>query len=186
MVEIKLLTTLARADMLQVMSGYTSTERYAASVEETDALTTFQLRLEALPQPYTRDFRSGLTAEDMQRYQGLLAQGLSLGAYAAGQLAGVAIGGAEEWNGTLWIWEFHVAPTFQGRGIGRSLMDRLADLARPAGLRTLRVETQNTNVPAIRFYRRVGFRMEAVDISFYTNHDLDSGEVAVFLKRRLD
>lgn len=186
MVEIKVLTSLDRSDMLQVMSGYTSPERFAVSVEERDALITFQLRLETLPQPYTRDFRSGLTAEDMQRYQGLLPQGFSLGAYAADQLAGAAIAGAEDWNGTLWIWEFHVAPSFQGRGIGRNLMDRLAELARAAGLRTLRVETQNTNVPAIRFYRRVGFRMEAVDVSFYTNHDLDGGEVAVFLKRRLD
>ena len=60
-----------------------------------------------------------------------------------------------------------------------------AESGRAAGLRTMRVETQNTNVRAIRFYRRVGLQTDAVDITFYTNHDLEGGEVAVFMKRRL-
>jgi ribosomal protein S18 acetylase RimI-like enzyme len=50
----------------------------------------------------------------------------------------------------------------------------------------MRVETQNTNVPAIRFYRSLGFHLEGIDVSFYSNDDLTSGEVALFLKRRLD
>lgn len=186
MLEIQPFTALSRADLLQVMSGYTSRERYAVSLEESDALTTFHLRLESLPQPYTRDFRSGLTVEDLERYQALIPQGLTLGAWVDGQLAGLAVAGAETWNATLWIWEFHVAPAYQGLGIGRRLMDALAERARPLGLRTLRVETQNTNVPAIRFYRKAGFHLQALDVSFYTNDDLTSGEVAVFLKRRLD
>jgi ribosomal protein S18 acetylase RimI-like enzyme len=186
MIDIQVLTTLAEIDLLQVMSGYNSHERYAVSVEETEPLTTFQLRLERLSQPYTRDFRSGLTLGDIQRYLQLLPQGLCLAAWVDGQVAGIAIAGAEIWNGTLWIWEFHVAPAFQRMGVGRRLMDTLAQLARARGLRTLRVETQNTNVPAIRFYRSLGFHLEGIDVSFYSNDDLTSGEVALFLKRRLD
>ena len=94
--------------------------------------------------------------------------------------------GRRQWNRTLWIWEFHIHPAFHGQGIGRRLMDAMADTGRSAGMRTLRVETQNTNVPAIRFYRSLGFHIEGIDVSFYSNDDLTSGEVALFLKRRLD
>jgi ribosomal protein S18 acetylase RimI-like enzyme len=46
-------------------------------------------------------------------------------------------------------------------------------------------ETQNTNVPAIRFYRALGFTVDGIDVSLYTNDDLARGEVALFLKKRL-
>ncbi|MDE2700419.1 MAG: hypothetical protein OXI23_16220 [Gemmatimonadota bacterium] len=39
-------------------------------------------------------------------------------------------------------------------------------------------------MPAIDFYRGVGFEVEGVDLSYYTNSDVD-GEVAVFMKRKL-
>ncbi len=39
---------------------------------------------------------------------------------------------------------------------------------------------------AIRFYRAVGYRMEGVDISYYSNEDTMRGRtVGVFMKRRL-
>ena len=64
-------------------------------------------------------------------------------------------------------------------------MDELAVLARTAGLRALAVETQNTNVAAIHFYRSCGFTLEGIDLSYYTNTDLEDGEIAIFLKRKL-
>jgi ribosomal protein S18 acetylase RimI-like enzyme len=81
--------------------------------------------------------------------------------------------------------EFHVAESYRRMGIGQQLMDRLAERAAPAGLSAMVVETQSTNVPAIRFYRKAGFVLEGIDISYYTNHDYPDGEMAVFLKRRL-
>lgn len=186
MIEIKPLLTLDQATLHQVVSGYTSVERYAVRLAESDAVTTFQLSLEKLPRPYVKDFRAGFSTQNVERYQEILQEGLSLGAWQGDQLVGVGIAGAEAWNHTLWIWEFHIQPAFHGQGIGRRLMDAMADAGRSAGMRTLRVETQNTNVPAIRFYRSLGFHIEGIDVSFYSNDDLTSGEVALFLKRRLD
>ena len=34
-------------------------------------------------------------------------------------------------------------------------------------------------------YRRLGFRLEGIDLSHYTNADYPDGEVAVFMKRRV-
>lgn len=170
----------------KVLTGYVSPWRYRVEISETDAETTFSLQLEKLPQPYIKSFINELTADDLDSYRQYAEQGLSLAAYAQGHLVGMAIAAAERWNRTLWIWEFHVLPSAQKLGVGRMMMDELTDRGQKAGLRTLRVEAQNTNVPAIRFYRRVGFHLEALDTSFYTNHDLESGEVALFLKRRLE
>jgi ribosomal protein S18 acetylase RimI-like enzyme len=97
----------------------------------------------------------------------------------------IAIAEARRWNRTLWVWEFHVAPDYHYQGIGRQLMEALAEKARSADLRVMVCETQNTNVPAISFYRQVGFSIEGIDLSYYTNHDLTAGEVAIFMKRKL-
>ena len=97
-----------------------------------------------------------------------------------------ADGERREWNGTLWVHEFHVRPEVQRRGIGRQLMDELARRAAAAGLRALTLETQNTNVAAIRFYRALGLSIEGIDVGYYSNDDLGpQGTVAVFMRRRL-
>ena len=43
----------------------------------------------------------------------------------------------------------------------------MLDRARPDHLGLVIIETQNTNVSAIRFYRRLGFTLEAIDIGHY-------------------
>ena len=61
----------------------------------------------------------------------------------------------------------------------------MAQKGRAAGLRTLVCETRNTNVPAIRFYRKLGLDLEGIDLSYYSNTDYPDGEIAVFMKKRL-
>jgi ribosomal protein S18 acetylase RimI-like enzyme len=61
----------------------------------------------------------------------------------------------------------------------------LVGKGRAAGLRTLLCETQSTNVPAIRFYRKMGFELEGLDLSHYRNTDYPDGEMAVFMKKPL-
>ena len=137
-------------------------------------------------EPITLPFRR--TPDVVEYYQEVLAHGLSLGVYdsAAGErLIGVAIADAQAWNGTLLVWEFHLEPAYRGRGIGRRMMEALAERAAAAGLRVISVETSTTNVPAMRFYRRVGFSIDSLDLSFYSNDDVDKGDVVVFMKRKL-
>jgi ribosomal protein S18 acetylase RimI-like enzyme len=65
------------------------------------------------------------------------------------------------------------------------LMECVAEKAKGAGFRTIVCETQNTNVMAIKIYRKLGFRLEGIDISCYSNSDYPDGEIAVLMKRRL-
>jgi ribosomal protein S18 acetylase RimI-like enzyme len=52
------------------------------------------------------------------------------------------------------IWDIRVSPEFRGKGIGAALFAAAEELARLRNCREIRVETQNTNVAACRFYQR--------------------------------
>ncbi|HEV7127979.1 MAG TPA: GNAT family N-acetyltransferase, partial [Ktedonobacterales bacterium] len=65
------------------------------------------------------------------------------------------------------------------------LMETMVAHARTHGLRCLVCETQTTNMPAIQFYRAQGFAIDGLDLSLYTNHDREHGEVAIFMRRQL-
>lgn len=53
-----------------------------------------------------------------------------------------------------------VLETHRARGIGRTLMARLEDWARVAGIRRLQLPVVTTNEPAIALYRKSGFVVE--------------------------
>jgi ribosomal protein S18 acetylase RimI-like enzyme len=185
MIEIRTLSTLDAGDLRRIITGYTAAERYRVDHTESEAETRFTLRLESLPQPVEKCYHE-TDAETIERYRAALPLGFSVGAYEGDVLVGLAIAEPQAWNNSLWVWEFHVAPTHRGRGIGRQCMEAVVKRAQLAGLRVIVCETQSTNVPAIHFYRRMGFRLEGIDLSYYTNADWPDGEVAVFMKRRLD
>ncbi len=54
------------------------------------------------------------------------------------------------------LWDIRVHPDARRRGIGSELFKHAANWARGQGLRQLKIETQNINVPACRFYARQG------------------------------
>lgn len=60
------------------------------------------------------------------------------------------------------LWDLRVLPDARRLGVGRALVEAVASAARHAGAAALRVETQNVNVPACRFYRACDFRLEQV------------------------
>jgi ribosomal protein S18 acetylase RimI-like enzyme len=69
--------------------------------------------------------------------------------------------------------------------VGKRLMESVIELAKSKGFRAVVLETQNTNVPAIEFYMKCGFELDGIDLSYYTNNDVESGELAFFMKRKL-
>jgi len=61
------------------------------------------------------------------------------------------------------LWDLRVRPEVRSAGIGTDLYRAVEDWARNRGCRTLKVETQNVNVPACRFYARMGCTLGAID-----------------------
>jgi GNAT superfamily N-acetyltransferase len=182
-ISIQLLTQIETTQLRALITGYTSTEKYNVTKIETENRTTINLEIQTLDQPYIKKWVHDAEMED--HYLSILNQGLSFGLYNRDDWVGVAIGEKRAWNRSLWVWEFLIHPDYQGKGWGRKLMDTLAKAALQAGCRVMVCETQNTNIPAIRFYRKLGFEIGGVDLSYYTNQDLTNFEVAIFMKRYL-
>jgi ribosomal protein S18 acetylase RimI-like enzyme len=184
-VTIRPLTAFHADDLKAIMPGYSARERYVITRSETTDLITFQLRLVTLPVPFVKHWDYHDQAM-LDPYHACVKAGLSVGAFDGDQIVGIAICEAQLWNRSLNIWQFGVAPTHRQQGIGRALMNAAAERAIEQNLRVMVAETQNTNVAAIRFYRAVGFELHGLDLSYYTNNDLDKGEVALFMKRKCD
>jgi streptothricin acetyltransferase len=66
------------------------------------------------------------------------------------------------------LWDIRVRPESRRQGLGQQLFRQAADWARARGCRQLKVETQNINVPACRFYAAQGCRLGAIHRHAYT------------------
>ncbi len=60
------------------------------------------------------------------------------------------------------LWDIRVAPEARGQGVGSALFRTAEAWARARGCRQLKVETQNVNVAACRFYARQGCELRAI------------------------
>ena len=184
LIEIRPLTQLDTSRFHELSAGYTSSFVYQVNKSENDAQTTISLHLQELESAYEKLWEPDTNTDT--RYRQVIKQGLSLGVYDGDRLVGIAIAEKQAWNRTLWVWEFHIDSDYRGRGLGRQLMGNMAAVGKKVGCRVMVCETQNTNVPAIRFYRKMGFEVGAIDLSYYTNKDVTDFEVAVFMKRFID
>jgi GNAT superfamily N-acetyltransferase len=65
------------------------------------------------------------------------------------------------------LWDIRVAPDRRGCGLGAMLFRATEDWARARECVGLKVETQNVNVPACRFYQRQGCVLSSVQVGAY-------------------
>ena len=184
MIHTEPLTALSLTDLKRVASGYSSDSKYIVAYTEKEGCASFDLRLVPLDKPYVKAY-DHFDDETIRQYEKVLNGGYSFGAYDGDLLVGLVVAKVQEWNRSVSVLEFHVAEEYRNTGIGRRLMECPAEKARRAGFRAIVCETQNTNATAIKIYRKLGFRLEGIDISYYSNNDYPDGEIAVFMKRRL-
>jgi ribosomal protein S18 acetylase RimI-like enzyme len=184
MIDIRPLEQLNPADLFRLVTGYTSHAKYQVSNKVSNNQFVLTLELVSLSQPYHKIY-DHLDSETLDHYRQVPAFGFSFSTYDLEQCVGIALAEPRLWNKSLWVSELHVAETHRRRGVGRQLVDALAKKGREAGLRALVCETQNTNVPALQFYLQVGFTLEGIDLSYYSNDDFPDGEIAIFMKKRL-
>ena len=65
------------------------------------------------------------------------------------------------------LWDIRVSPEAQGQGVGSALFREAEAWAKAKGCQQLKVETQNINVVACRFYARQGCELGAVNHKAY-------------------
>ena len=80
------------------------------------------------------------------------------------------------------LWDLRVAPEYRGRGVGNLLFESTINWAKARKCRLLKIETQNINVPACRFYERQGCHLGGFNLHAYPELP---DEVALFWYRNL-
>jgi GNAT superfamily N-acetyltransferase/biotin operon repressor len=67
------------------------------------------------------------------------------------------------------LWDIRVKPGVRGHGIGHQLFEAAATTARQWQCRLLKIETQNINVAACRFYAREGCQLRGIHPGAYAD-----------------
>jgi GNAT superfamily N-acetyltransferase len=65
------------------------------------------------------------------------------------------------------LWDIRVAPDIRRNGVGSALLRAAESWAAAKGATSMKVETQNINVPACRFYSRNGYVLRAANPCAY-------------------
>ncbi|WP_294287949.1 GNAT family N-acetyltransferase [uncultured Chryseobacterium sp.] len=141
--------------------------------------TSFEFSLREKDQPYTKTLE--IKAVDLEKLNILIEQGHSFGAFHEDELIGWAICDYKPWNNSLFIKNLLVSEAFRGRSIGRLLIKSINREARELQCRIVETETQNTNYPAVQFYRKAGFAITGINTKLYN----DSTETALFMSFEL-
>jgi ribosomal protein S18 acetylase RimI-like enzyme len=65
------------------------------------------------------------------------------------------------------LWDIRIHPEFRGRGAGAELFQRAVECAKKRGCKFLKIETQNNNASACKFYAKQGCELGAINIHAY-------------------
>ncbi|HMS64675.1 MAG TPA: GNAT family N-acetyltransferase [Ignavibacteria bacterium] len=122
--------------------------------------------------------------EDKGRYYKLIPEGNSFGAFDNEKLIGFVISEKRQWNNSLWIEMIQIAKSHRGKGIGTQLLNNLEAHAATQKYRIIDIETQNTNVPAINFYRKNGYEITGLNTALYDPKEVDN-EIAIYMAKNL-
>lgn len=154
-------------------NGYTTDIRYVVSSIEFGGSFEFIIKEKSLP--YTKIWET--TSEDLEELNTIIEQGNSFGAFVNEELAGWIICEHRTWNNSFYIENILVDEKHRRQGIGIMLIKSAIKEARKLNCRVIELETQNTNYPAIQFYRRMGFNITGLNTRLYENAE----EIAIFM-----
>lgn len=75
------------------------------------------------------------------------------------------------------LWDIRVSDEYKGKGVGQALLDMAIDWSRKQNLVQMKIECQNTNVPAIKFYHKQGATLSMIDEYAYYNNPESKDEI---------
>lgn len=68
------------------------------------------------------------------------------------------------------LWDIRVAPDYRGQGIGRQLFEACKALAQDLSCRRLKIESQNNNPKACKFYADQGAHLSSINKHIYKDY----------------
>ncbi|HKR58624.1 MAG TPA: GNAT family N-acetyltransferase [Pyrinomonadaceae bacterium] len=139
----------------------------AATLKERTLARSYVKDYDAICGEHPTDWPSRFDASNWKMFTAYLNGQLVGGAVVAMKTPSLNMLGGR--NDVALIWDIRVAPESRGHGVGTSLFRAAEAWSRSQGCRQLKVETQNINVPACRFYERQGCILITVDRHAYRN-----------------
>jgi ribosomal protein S18 acetylase RimI-like enzyme len=100
-------------------------------------------RLDGPPRPMTDDY-----AEVVRRHRVIVAEG-------GGEIVGMVVLGVDDEG--FFVDNVAVAPSHQGTGVGKALLEHAEDAARDAGFDSIYLYTHELMVENLQLYSRIGF-----------------------------
>ncbi len=146
-----------------------------AGSDEPGGLVRFKLSERRLARPYMKDYDVlGETPDQWPRHFDVSRWGLLLARSEQGLVGGAAVAFdtpeldmLEGRTDLAVLWDIRIVPAHRRHGVGSALFEAVETWARERGCRQLKVETQNNNVAACRFYARQGCVLRAANRGVY-------------------
>ena len=147
-------------------------ESVLRAVQVDDGLGGLRLVEERLDEPYVKDY-DGLHGEGPTRWArrfDVSNWGFFLASDGRRRVGGAVLAHRSP-NVTMLdgrtdlavLWDLRVDPEYQRSGVGTALFQHAVAWARAKGCKQLKIETQDVNAPACRFYARQGCHLGAID-----------------------
>lgn len=147
----------------------------------------FRLREEKVEKPWFKDYDTEGSPLKWAKQFDLSQWGFFVAYYGELPVAGAAVAlNTPEVNmlegrkDLAVLWDLRVIPDMRGTGIGRLLFLHAADWARKHGCRIMKIETQNINVPACKFYSRMGCELGMIHRFGYAANPKVADEAMLF------
>lgn len=156
----------------ELVFEYETSEQYAVSMTRTKSGFTLELKKEKLPGPTKKSFSENL-------FQHYLARPSVFAAMMDGKPAAFMEIDREYWIRRLRITDLLVKPGHRRQGLGAALIEKAKEIAEAENFRAIFLDTHSCNVNAIDFYLSQGFTLGGLDTTYYSNHDMERGEVWV-------
>jgi ribosomal protein S18 acetylase RimI-like enzyme len=93
---------------------------------------------------------------------------INMMALAEGEVAGWVC--YKKIDDALILIALNIYPDFQGQGIARLLLKEVAEQAHKQGCSSLKVATTNDDLPALRFYQKLGFHLTEIKPGIVAKH----------------
>lgn len=163
----------------QMLYKYTSEKYYEMRMERKNNGWNFSLTEERFVAPFVKELEEEIFEPYKEGSEVYLAE-------LNGEESAIMVIQQMEWNNTLLIHNLYVDERFKKNGIGRSLIEVAKKRASELGVRSLTLETQTSNYPAVQFYLKNGFELIGFNSISYTNGDVKNHEVRIEMGYMLD
>ena len=183
MIEIKKLEQFT-FEQLQIFDekSYSSDTKYDVIREIKNDEISFKLKPVKLENDFVKNWDYSLSVYEY--YLKLIVEGNSFGAYEEDDLVGFMITDRRRWNNSLWIEMIQIKEQQRNNGTGTLLLNAIEKHAEQNKIRMIELETQNTNVPAINFYRKNGYEFTGLNLNLYDPAEVKD-EIAIFMSKTL-